>query len=186
MIPLWKSLIQPHLDYCCQVWAPSMSRVAIKSQEQILKSFTKKIKGCYHLSYWERLKTLKMLSTQRRIKRYRVIYIWKSIRGLVPDLGLGRITNNPRTGLMIDVPNIRGIRTKHKTLIEDSFKIEGAKLFNSIPRYLREHVGSQEAFKTHLDVFLASIPDEPQGKDWATHRAWDYKIKPSNSLRDWV
>ena len=47
----------------------------------------KKIPEVEDLSYWERLKIIKMNSQQRRLERYRFIYTWKVIEGLLPDPG---------------------------------------------------------------------------------------------------
>ena len=45
---------------------------------------------------------------------------------------------------------------------EASLPVKGAKLFNSIPRDLRDQsYGSVDSFKHGLDMWLASIPDEP-------------------------
>ncbi len=47
--------------------------------------------------------------------------------------------------------------------MEQSFCIEGPKLFNSLPKYLRDLKGvSLDKFKKGLDSFLSQIPDEPQ------------------------
>ena len=45
---------------------------------------------------------------------------------------------------------------------EASFQVHGAKLFNSLPIYIRNlKKVSVEEFKSKLDYYLESIPDEP-------------------------
>ena len=73
MKTLWKTLIQPHLDYCSQVWAPLDLSDDLKALKEPLRSFTRKITCCRELDYWQRLKKLKMFSTQRRNEIYRII-----------------------------------------------------------------------------------------------------------------
>ena len=65
MITLWKSLIQPHLDYCGQLWQPANLTGEIQDLEQVLRSFSRRVQGMRNLSYWERLRDLRLLSIQR-------------------------------------------------------------------------------------------------------------------------
>lgn len=67
--------------------------------------------------------------------------------------------------LAIPLPKGQGIN-KAKTLYERSLIIEGAKLFNLMPREIREHGGSLDTLKTKIDNFLAKIPDQPQGNKY--------------------
>ena len=89
MVTLWKSLVQPILDYCSQLWCPTQLG-QIKELEEIQKSFTRKIKlDQQHLDYWERLKVLKLYSQERQRERYRIIYVWKILENLVPPIQHG-------------------------------------------------------------------------------------------------
>ena len=52
--------------------------------------------------------------------------------------------------------------TKVKAAREKSLSVHGARLFNILPKSLRnENSGDFELFKNHLDIFLAKIPDQP-------------------------
>ncbi len=64
---LWKSLVQPHIDYCSQLWAPYKSG-EIQAIEEIQRQFTAKFLSLSNLNYWERLQTLKLTSQQRRME----------------------------------------------------------------------------------------------------------------------
>ena len=97
MRTLFKTLVLPHVDYCSQLWAPSRASDLLRL-EKIQKNFLRKIPSLSHLSYWEQLASLKMYSTQRRLERHRVIYIWKLIEGIVPDCGV-RESQNQETRL---------------------------------------------------------------------------------------
>ena len=57
----------------------------------------RKISGLHYDDYWDALKKLGLYSLEWRRDRYRVIYLWKTIEGLVPPLGLNP-TWNPRRG----------------------------------------------------------------------------------------
>ena len=79
---MWRSLIQPHQDYCCVVWSPYSSygnKGNIQAQEGPLRAFTKRAWGISEENYWNRLKKFKLSSIQRRVERKRCIYIWKML-----------------------------------------------------------------------------------------------------------
>ena len=54
--------------------------------EKILKAFTKHSKGFSSFSYQERRSNLKIYLHQRRRDRYIIIYVWKILENLVPNL----------------------------------------------------------------------------------------------------
>ena len=64
-----------------------------------------------------------------------------------------------------------------KTLVESSFPIKSAKLFNCLPHELRSLNGSVEQFKNRLDVFLKTVPDLPMTPNYRQPAA-------SNSIVD--
>ena len=45
-----------------------------------------------NLSYWEQLEQLRMYSLERRRERYQIIYTWRILEGLVPNLESTPIT----------------------------------------------------------------------------------------------
>ena len=73
---IWKSLVQPNIDYCSQLWMPCKSG-ELEKIENLQKQYTKRIPEVKKIDNWERLKVLKMLSQERRMERYRIIYIGK-------------------------------------------------------------------------------------------------------------
>ena len=75
---IWKSLVQPKLDYCSQLWSPSIALL-----EGVQRGFTRKIAGMEGKDYIHRLASLGMYSQERRRERYQVIFIWKICQGLV-------------------------------------------------------------------------------------------------------
>ena len=47
---MWNTLVQPHVDYCSQLWAPG-SGTELEKIEGLLRTFTSKIPAVKHLSY---------------------------------------------------------------------------------------------------------------------------------------
>lgn len=162
MKTLWNCLIQPHLDYCSQLWAPNKSSEQ-QQLEAIQRSYTRQIDGMGHLNYWERLADLKMYSQERRQERYRVIYTWKAIEGHVPNFGVSTYIST-RFGRLCNLPKlIQTAPMSVTTLKEFSLKIRGPKLFNSIPKEIRDSTGcTVDSFKKLLDKYLSTIPDQPR------------------------
>ena len=67
-----------------------------------------------------------------------------------------------RRGRLAEIPPMKSkVSSEVKNARENSVKVKGARLFNLIPRELRNFSGSVEKFKTDLDSWLESIPDQP-------------------------
>ncbi|KAG0697989.1 hypothetical protein GWK47_026160 [Chionoecetes opilio] len=72
MLTLYKSLVVPLLEYCCQLWSPW--KVGEKqSLEAVQRSFTSKISAVRDLDYWDRLEKLNLFSLERRRERFQKI-----------------------------------------------------------------------------------------------------------------
>ena len=184
---LWKQLVQPHVDYCSQLWIPTNGS-KLEALESLQRNFTVRIPSVRHLDYWSRLSELQLLSQQRRLERYRIIYLWKIIAGIMPNCGV-EARNNDRLGRMCVVPELKTrAAASVKSLRENSFQIHGPKLFNCLPIHIRnmKNCGVDE-FKSELDKILEIIPDQPNVPGMYTPTACDlYSGKPSNSLIDQI
>ena len=183
MKQLWKSLIQPVQDYGSLIWTPCMEAGELKAQEQPLRQYSRRIKGLENLNYWQRLKRLKLLSSERRNERYRLFYVWKSLMGLVPSLNF-KLKTDLRHGPKIVIENMTGCIRRVQTLRERTVYIAGAKIFNSMPRYIREFKGEFAEFKKTVDQYLSEVPDCPLLEGYISHNL-DRNLRMSNSLIVW-
>ena len=158
MKKMFNSLIRPHLDYCAQLWAP-IEGPSLDRLENVLKRFTNLIPELRNQKYSDRLKSLKIQSVQRRYDRYRILYVRKCVLGLVPSEGITmEHSAMHRNGISITVNNGKGT----SALRDRSFYIRGPRVFNALPKDLREIDSSMETFKSKLDEFLSLIPDVPR------------------------
>ena len=164
MLTLLKSLVQPKLDYCSQLWSPS-DQTSINKLESVQHHLINRIQDqrLVGLNYWEKLKELKLYSQERRRERYQVVFLWKISQGLVEGYDVNFTSGGLRRGRTI-IPNPvnKNAPSLVKSAKERSLGVRGARIFNLLPESLRimntEHV---DRFKNNLDIFLASIPDQP-------------------------
>ena len=56
--------------------------------ESVQRAFTEHIQGMHTYSYADRLSMLKLYSLQRRRDRYTIIYVWKILESIVPNLNI--------------------------------------------------------------------------------------------------
>ena len=164
MLTLYRALVLPILEYCCQLWHPQALGL-IRQVEGVQRSFTYRIDQMRDLDYWQRLERLKLYSLERRRERYLIIYVWKVLQDMAPNFE-GRdcicTEENARRGRLCVLPSRRReAMQRHQTLHEGSVPVLGSKLFNCLPKEARELDGSLDTFKSHLDRFLARIPDKP-------------------------
>ena len=169
---LFKTLVIPHIDYCSQLWLP-IDGASILSLEKVQCDFFKKIPELRGKSYWECLSHMKMLSIQRRLERYRIIYCWKIMEELAPNCGIHEIPNSKdtRLGRRLQVPVPKGNSQTNKQK-DQAFQINGAKLFNCMPAKVRNLTRKSpvlahcapgpDDFKRELDKYLAQVPDQPR------------------------
>ena len=164
MLTLLKSLVQPKLDYCSQLWSPA-DQSSINKLESVQQNLINRIKDCklVSLNYWEKLQELRLYSQERRRERYMVIFLWKISQGMVSGYDVQFASDGTRRGrTIIPKPIVKTAPAMVKKARENSLGVKGARIFNLLPENLRgmnsEHV---DLFKNHLDVFLGSIPDQP-------------------------
>ena len=163
MCTTWKSLVLPKLEYCSQLWCP-IAKSDIQKLELVQRNFVRKIKFNSHLNYWELLKCLKLYSLQRRRERYRIIYTWKIIEHLVPNISHDErrkinVQFTTRFGRKCVVP---AFTRRVSSNYEASLAVRGPQLFNVMPQHIRDLTNcSVDTFKAKLDKFLCTITDQP-------------------------
>ena len=83
MMTLLRTLIQPRLDFCSQLWSPS-DQGSINRLDAVQQNFVRRIRESVieGLDYWDQLKALRLYSQERWRERYMICFLWKLSPGL--------------------------------------------------------------------------------------------------------
>ena len=159
MMMLFKTYVRSITEYCCALWSPHL-QCDIIMIESIQRSFTAKIAGYKHLSYWERLKQLDLYSLQRRRERYMIILVWKIYYGEIPNSVNISFQHSQRRGVTCLRP-LGGSKYKSiNTMRFHSFPSVASALYNVVPHDIKS-IPTLPKFKAALDRFLHTVPDTP-------------------------
>ena len=89
-----------------------------------MRDFTSRIPTINKLNYWQRLKNMKLNLLQRRYERYKIIYVWKTIDGLVPESDVTLLPEDERKWRVCKIPALKPKEreefpsaTTHRTLL---------------------------------------------------------------------
>ena len=109
------------------------------------------------------------------------------MEGLVPPCGITTINHNFKGRLTAIPPLSRRSTAKVKTIRDNSIRVAGSKLFNSMPSKLQNLSGCPfEVFKANLDRFLEKVPDEPKTSSLTPRAINMISGRPSNALPDMI
>ena len=81
ILKLYKSLVRPHLDFCCQVWRPYLLK-DVALIERVQRRATRMVQGFKELEYEVRLKNLGLTTLETRRIRADMIEVYKIINKL--------------------------------------------------------------------------------------------------------
>ena len=105
MLTLLKTLVQPKLDYCSQLWSPG-DQGSINKLESVQHHLVNRIQDdrLSGMNYWDKLNYLNIYSQERRRERYQIIFLWKISQGLVSGYDVVFTSGGIRRGRQI-IPN---------------------------------------------------------------------------------
>ncbi len=152
IIPLYQSLVRPHLEYAVQFWSPHLQKDILKL-EAVQRRATKLIPSLRQKSYNDRLRELNLFSLKKRRTRGQLIECFKILKGF----------NN------VDASNLLSL-APHLPTRGNSLKLKGQRVnldstkyfftndivdkWNSLPENVIQSK-TIDSFKKNLDIYLS-------------------------------
>ena len=154
MLPLYKTMVNSHLDYAMAVWHPYKIKHNI-ALENIQRRASKEIPGMRDLSYIERLKLLKLSTLAYRRLRGDMMEVYKTIHNIYDHESIPYLLRNneisQRTRKRGHSLNLFTQRAK-LNLRKNVFPTRITEPWNSLPDTVVT-AKSLESFKTRLNKF---------------------------------
>ena len=150
ILPLYKTLVRPHLEYAVQFWAPVL-RKDVLELEKVQRRATKIIRGMEDLSYEERLQSLNLFSLEKRRLRGDMISIYKYSNG---DPSIVNRLFSKREFKMTRGHSLKLEEKRfNRKLRRGFFTVRAVRMWNSLPQAVVS-AGSIDGFKKLLDGHL--------------------------------
>ena len=153
ILPLYTSLVRPHLEYAVQFWSPHHAK-DIAKLEAVQRRATKMITSLRNKSYEERLAQLNLFSLEKRRLRGKLIECFKILKGFtnVDASKMFSIDNTSRT-------RTNGLKLRCKQVQLDCTKFfftnDVVREWNKLPPSVVQ-CNTINSFKNKLDHHLLS------------------------------
>ncbi len=153
ILPLYISLVRPHLEYAVQFWAPHHATYIAKL-EAVQRRTTKMITSLRNKSYEERLARLNLFSLEKRRLRGKIIECLKILKGFT----------NVDASKLFSIDNTSRTRNNRIKLICKQVQLDCTKFFftndvvrewNKLPPSVVQ-CDTKNSFKNKLDHYLLS------------------------------
>ena len=151
IIPLYKAIVRPHLEYCIQAWNPHL-RKDVYMLEKIQRRATKLIPELRDLTYEERLKECGLSTLETRRLRGDKIEVYKVLNGY----------ENIDYNIFFEIKESKITRGHNYTLVKKQSRLDVRKysfsqrtinVWNNLSTDC-VHASSVNMFKNKIDKYL--------------------------------
>ena len=165
MLPLYKSIVQPHLEYAVQLWFLHLCRDIDKMEIVEIKD-AKMIPKIWNHSYWQRLKDLELISLVQKRLQGQLIEVFKYLNRFNNDCTICLFNNNfndrmQNTGKKLIVKRFNTSVAQHFSPINITTT------WNALP-YAVVNSKSVNTLKNHLDARRST-----GNTDWCSQHSMD-------------
>ena len=154
MVPLFKSMVRPIVEYANPVWAPYLKQ-DIKCIENVQKHFTKKIYGMRKKNYHERLRFLKLPSLEYRRLRGDMIEVYKILHGIYdPKTTDKLLTRMPENSITRKANNLNLVKKRsNQNPFQNFFTNRINNTWNALPNDVVNAM-NVNSFKNKIDAYF--------------------------------
>ena len=161
ILPLYKSLVRPHLEYAVQFWCPYYQK-DIDLMERVQRRATKLIPDMRNIPYEDRLKRLNLFSLETSRLRGELIQVFKILHGY-DDIDWRKLFNRDTTSVTRSNGfKLRGKRF-HTDVAKNFFTYKVTNEWNALPDSVVDTT-SINMFKNRLDKVLRSRMSAASGQ----------------------
>ena len=155
MLPMYTSLVRPHLEFAIQFWSPHL-RGDINKMERIQHRATKMIPELRFKTYPQRLEELKLISLERRRLRGQLIETYKYLNGFTKASPEGLFDRDPNQRNRNNGQKLQ-LKPFRTSVAENFFPIKIPTIWNRLP-YDVVNCNTVNTFKNRLDKHWETNP----------------------------
>ncbi|PKU47005.1 hypothetical protein llap_2719 [Limosa lapponica baueri] len=154
ILPLYSSLVRPHLEYCIQLWSPQ-HRKDMDLLELVQQRAMKMIRRLEHLSCEDRLRDLRLSSLEKRRLQGDLITAFQYLKGAYRRDGEGLFLGECSDRMRRNSTELKEGRFR-LDIRKKLFIVRVMRHWNRLPREVVD-APSLEVFKARLDGALSNL-----------------------------